>query len=159
MNCKEIQELIMTDYIDGEIEEKLEKEVREHLKSCSRCQEFEGSLRKEAIEPFKKVEPVSPPEFTWSKIKRRIEEEKTKGWLAGLGDGLRAIFTIRKPAVAAATIAVVILIIAVIFTQLPFSRRNGLNEYLAEQAEFLSYLDKEETSSLDLGTNLEEYFL
>ena len=75
MNCKKIQELLKTDYFDGEIKPGLKERIEDHIKICPDCQKIERVLRA-TREPFKNIVEIQPPEETWDKIKKRIEFEK-----------------------------------------------------------------------------------
>lgn len=163
MNCKRIKELIMTDYVDGEASAELQKEVEEHLSTCSQCKQFEQALRQIAVEPFKKAQIIKPPESVWYGIKEAIEEKQSEGLFVGLKNVLSTIFNLRKPVVAMAIVAAVIFIAAV-FVKLPFNNQHAVSGYLEEQIDFLSYLDADEINYfngeyVDLGTTIEEYFL
>ena len=76
MKCKNIQELLLTDYIDGEISEELKEKVKKHIQKCEKCKEFEQALIKGAIDPIKQVGIENPPEYVWTQIQDRIQGEK-----------------------------------------------------------------------------------
>ena len=164
MKCKEIKELLMADYIDGEVSEVLKKEVQGHLNTCSECRQFEHVLRKTAIEPFKRAGQIQPPDAVWNQIRETIAkgEEQAEGFLVGLRDRLHAIFSARKSVFVVATVMIIILV-TIVFTRLPFNSQEGVSGYLEEQAEFLAYLDGDATGFfdkdyIDLGTSIEECF-
>ena len=46
MNCKKIRELILTDYIDGEADEKTKMSVNAHVAECAECKELLSSVQK-----------------------------------------------------------------------------------------------------------------
>ena len=77
MNCKHVQEIILTDYSDGELSKTRLREIDTHLMSCLSCRLLAQKVRLSALEPFK-GENVhrGPDEFVWSQIKRRIQEEQ-----------------------------------------------------------------------------------
>jgi len=165
MSCEKIKELIMTDYIDGQLGTKSAKGVQEHLRTCSRCRQFELGLLK-AIEPFKNLKETAPPDFLWEKIKENITEtqqEGSIGVLAILNGYLRALFNARRPVVVFATVVVIFITTAVI-TNLSFSKQRALNAYFQEQTEFLASLDTDSENSsasnhTEPGTSIEEYLL
>ena len=95
MDCKRIKELITTDYIDRELDEKLMKEIAAHLRVCKECNAFEVSLRKAAIEPFKNIKEIRPPEYLWERIKENIEKENTgqkQGLFVYIRNSLQTVF-------------------------------------------------------------------
>ena len=163
MNCKRIRELVMTDYIDGEMNAELKKEIEKHLDTCNQCRQFERALQEMAVEPFEKAREVRPPESVWRSIKETIEEKPSEGLFVGLRNISDIIFGLRKPVVVAAIIAAIV-VITTIFIKLPLNNQQVINGYLEEQIEFMSYLDADEANysnggQLDLGTAIEEYFL
>ena len=40
MKCKKIQEIILTDYLDGQLDEKQRSSLGRHLAECKSCKEF-----------------------------------------------------------------------------------------------------------------------
>lgn len=165
MNCKRIQELLITDYSDGEISERLKRMVERHLSICNECRQFEQAVLKTTIEPFKKAQKIKPPNYVWSQIKETIIKEKSRQperVLVNLRDFLYRILYIPKPAFVIAT-AMVVILVAIIVTRMPFDNQKMVNGYLEEQMVFLSYLDTDELGYydedyIDLGTSIEEYF-
>jgi hypothetical protein len=75
MECKKIQELLLTDYIDGEAGDALKNEVERHVNICHTCRQFKQSLLKIAIEPFRKAKESKPPDLAWNRIKEAIVKE------------------------------------------------------------------------------------
>ncbi|MFH0731676.1 MAG: zf-HC2 domain-containing protein [Candidatus Omnitrophota bacterium] len=155
MNCKEIQEIIITDYLDNEISEGLRKEITLHLSACSECKRFEEAMRKTAVEPLKQAEKKNAPKALWYNIKDKIESAPKP-----------AFFHMPRPAFAAAAILTV-LIIAFSFIMRLSVRHDTAEVYLQEQAQFLVSLtsgngntnDYEEQDNENLSSAVEEYFL
>lgn len=154
MRCEQAQELILTDYTDGQLDEALRREVAGHIKDCSVCREFEATVRAKAVEPLRGAEKPEAPAYLWSRIRQRIEAEGRPAGAFGIGDmlagaagilkrGMDAILRIPKPALAFATVAM--LIIAVALARQPIERRS-LNNYLNEQIDFMATLDNDETN-------------
>ena len=50
MNCEKIKNLLM-EYIDGELDRALEKEIKGHLAACDKCRQAEEALMNAVIEP------------------------------------------------------------------------------------------------------------
>ena len=166
MNCKRIQELLMTDYSDGEISAGLRRIIERHLSICKECKQFEQAVRKTTIEPFKKAQEIKPADYVWDQIKETIIKEKShqpEGMFVNLRGFLHRIFYIPKPAFVLAT-AVVVILAAIIVTRLSFDNQKMVNGYLGEQMAFFTYLDTNELDYYDdedyvgLGTSIEEYF-
>lgn len=163
MNCKQIQELILTDYSDDELSQALRKEVRAHVMACSECRQFEQRVQKTTIEPFSMTDKIAPPDYIWDRIKEKIALENKQQpamVFSGLRNFFHRIFIIPRPVFAVATIMVVILI-TVVLMRSPYQRQDTVALHLEEQIEFLSSLDVDEISdaSLGFGTAIEEYLL
>lgn len=164
MNCKEIKDLISS-YIDGDLNEELQKEVKHHLTTCNQCKQLEVSLSRLVIKPLKKAEKIKAPEAVWYQIKTVIEEKPKKGFLPYVIDSLFSSFLARKPVFAVVTIMVLILIGVALIERVPFNGKEAVNTYLEEQIQFISYLEGDERISysdiddVELGTTIEKYLL
>jgi len=149
MRCERIQELILTDYMDKELGEKLTREIDGHIRSCAACREFKRVAEKKTVQPFKAVQSVEAPSYIWERVKQKIAAESAgrSGALAGAADIIRNIFwslgRIPRPAVAFAAAAV--LIIAGLVAR-PIVQTRAANEYMAEQIDFIMQLDIAETN-------------
>jgi len=149
MKCKDIQELLKSDYLDGELDPGREKAVEEHLLKCPACRELEGRLKThhEILQSAKKD---APPEYVWQNIRRAIITE-------GTTREYRVHF-IPRPVFALATaltaIICVVVLASAIMRHQPFYGGNG-DDTLAVYT-----LNGETSDSInDLGTTIEEYFL
>ncbi len=148
MGCKNIQELLKSDYLDGELGPTQEQVVREHLLKCPTCRQLESRLKaqRELIMSAKKD---APPERVWQNIRRAITAERAgeEKWLFMP----RPVFALATALTA--IICVIVLAGAIIRIQ-PFYAGNG--------EDILSvYTLNGETSESpsNLGTDIEEYFL
>ena len=115
MKCNDIQELIKTDYVDGELSDSLAKEVKTHIMACESCAKLEARLLK-LQQPFKQTELMEPPKKLWSAIESEITREKaadTSLPQSGIGrilsDALNAL-RLNKPALASLTIILLFVI-------------------------------------------------
>ena len=156
MNCEKIKELILTDFSDNRLDEKVKKQVNAHLNSCVGCREFAQSVNKIAIDPLKRAEQENPPDYLWYRIKERIGGEKPQPALSGVLQNLQVFFHPR-PAFALASIAVVVIIASVLFR--PYLRGKEINLYLNEQMDFVSSLGQNGSSEINFGTSIEEFLL
>ncbi len=165
MDCKRIKKLIITDYVDKELDEKTMKEIAAHLRVCRECSVFEESLRKAAIEPFKNIKEIKPPEYMWMRIKDNIEKENNRqkqGLFVYVRDYLQSVFAIPKP-VFAATAVIFVCIVFVIILGVFLNSQTGITNYLQDQIDFITSLDAASSNSITnnhggLGTTIEEYF-
>ena len=151
MNCRRIQKLLMTDYIDGELNEKMRISILNHLATCDKCKQFEKTLQKETVSPFKAAEKKTPPDFIWEKIRSRIIADEESAF---------KVIRIFKPAFAIPAIAVVILI-AILVVRFPLIGRTTLNTYITDQTEFIMDLGQNGIDVPDegLGTSIEQFLL
>jgi anti-sigma factor RsiW len=166
MECKRIQELIITDYADGELDQARTAEVERHLAVCARCREFREAAERTVVGPLKAMRPLTPPERVWEKIREEITRTPTPRAVpafAILKSKLRGAFVIRRPALAVAAMAIA-LIITIVSTRLPLNGTEAISLYLEDQMQFLSSLDASDTriadaNGFDLDTGIEEYLL
>lgn len=144
MRCERIQELILTDYMDKTLAEKLAREVDGHILSCGACREFKRVAEEKVAKPFKAAQSAKAPSYIWERVKQEIatESAESPGVFTGAADIIRNIFwslgRIPKPAVAFAAAAVVIIAILV---ARPIAQTRAANEYMAEQIDFMMQAD------------------
>ena len=74
MKCEKIRDIIITDYIDNELDEAGQAAIDGHLAVCENCRLFEKSLAA-AVKPLRNYETSLPPDFLWSRIKNALERE------------------------------------------------------------------------------------
>ena len=165
MNCERIKGLIMTDYIDGEMNAKLRRKVVAHIIACGQCKQFERILRQTAREPFEQFKPLKPPESVWEGVKAAVSSPDVNAgsFYQNLWNGLCAVFVFPKARFAAVTFALVVFVGA-IFMRMSIVNKSAINRHIGEQIIFLSYLDEDtvdnfEVSASDFETSIEGYFL
>jgi len=164
MKCAKCKELIMTDYADGELDQKLQKEVTAHLETCAGCRGLKEALLKKAVEPLKSALKVKPPEFIWQNIRERIiseEEPDAQSALSVLRERLNRIFAVPKPVMA--TAAVILIVFVLVVGGLSIYRQPA-NDYSAAESEFFStefgeYNGNADFSDADLGTSVEVFLM
>lgn len=163
MRCERIQELILTDHMDKELDEKGRREVDAHVSSCASCRQFQREALKRASEPFRLAQAEEAPSYIWERVKRRIAAGAAEepGLLLNTAGLLRRVFSpllkIPKPAIAFAATAAII--IAVIMAR-PATNKYGAYEYLNEQMDFMTSLDLAEANGngvfdTDINTGVE----
>jgi predicted anti-sigma-YlaC factor YlaD len=155
MKCKHIKKII-SEYLDGELDEKTQKTVEEHLKGCNECTRLTETVQKAAFSPFKGAERVFPSDAVWQNVKEAITEERV-GFASTLKEDLSNIFTKRRLVPAFAS-AAVLLICAVLMANIYFGK-TSVNEFLTDQGDFLIALSADENGEMDFGTNIEEFLL
>jgi predicted anti-sigma-YlaC factor YlaD len=145
MKCENIKKLLLGGYLDNELREREALAVKEHLKECRVCREYEQTLKKAAFEPFETPEELVPPERVWQSIKEDIEGKRSGGFQERVRDRLRDIFFMPRPVFAGALVTVIILIVIVSVVRFEVGL-SPAGSYIDEQVTFMS----------DLGANGEE---
>jgi|GEM_PF-5855808 len=74
MRCEEVSENLSS-YIDGEVKDKMEKNISAHLKKCERCKKEAYELRLIKTEA-RSLSPIEPPDWIWSNIKNTIWRQR-----------------------------------------------------------------------------------
>ena len=164
MKCNDIQELILTDYLDGEIHPDIKEKVDDHIAGCQVCRELLAVSRQVADDPFKHAQPkFENQQEVWQKIKFKIEEEVLTekftpqwNWL----ERIKNILTVPRMSVALSVVVIALLTAAVYF-------RNSANTMIVHQSsdqtqiinDVVEELSIVEDEAASYGTALESYFL
>jgi len=165
MECKIAQDYILTDYIDGRMDEKRKLDLESHIEGCHACKKFYMTAKK-ALEGLSTVrDRQMPPEFVWYRIREAILTEKQgkENFVTALLGKFKYIFSIPNPTFALATAFALLLVVATI-ARLHVVNQEAVQNASRENAEYLYYLGApaEEVSSNGengFGTSIEEYFL
>ncbi len=167
MNCKNVEDLILTDYLDGQMDEEQKKLIEKHLASCVHCREYVLTARKTVIAPFDNSERVNPPAVLWHKIREQIDEEEQPEALtspfADFIHSIKSLLYMPKPAFAVAMI-VILLLVTVSVVKLPSKNQEIVKVDTENQVECITYLisvfDQDSMSEDDnFEDPIEEYFL
>lgn len=140
MECKKIQDWLITDHLDGELTSEENLEVRRHLEGCGACREFLTAVDETARAPFKGLGSLSPDPGVWQEIQNRIamEEASSRGWLRKLR-GL--LYPVRRPfPVLRVAFALAVLMLVVLVSKWPFNSVEPAYAYVAEQMTFMDQL-------------------
>ena len=163
MNCRKIQGIILTDYMDGQLDDKHKRLIEEHLAHCHHCKEFAGIARERVVKPFINMEKQEVPAVIWDQVREEIvaRQEKAVSVLDFLKK-LVPVINFPRPVFALASIVTLIFMIGI----LPQLMMNNPAVKIDEvgQVEYLSFLtdasgDFSASESADLGTPIEIYFL
>jgi anti-sigma factor RsiW len=84
MKCNKYRDIIITDYADGELDEREKQEIDRHLQDCAACRAFAAAVSAVTIEPLRKTTPEEPPAFLWTRIQSRLEQEPARGGIKWL---------------------------------------------------------------------------
>ena len=158
MQCRKIQELLKTDYLDGELKPDQERKIFEHLKQCPECRKLEKELHAQSM-LFQEAKQQQVPERLWYNIRDAIYSQRLnqeEGLIRQITERLSDLIFGRRPVFVLASVFSVIIL--VVFFAGAFLQ----NKHYQEAREGLAvYSLNGENGDLiyDLGTNIEEYFL
>jgi anti-sigma factor RsiW len=162
IQCKKIQELLQTDYLDQETDQQEERFITEHLKQCSACSQLEKKLQAQRL-LFQGVKRQPVPERIWSNISDAIITERLKpqkGFISGILERLRGLIFLPRPAMVLATSLFSVIIIFAFFANVAIQKQVLLSKQnTAEGIAGYSLNSKNGYVLYDLGTSIEEYFL
>ena len=161
MRCKKIQELIKSDYLDGELSQRVKEVVDKHITLCDECRLLEKKLQAQRA-VFQRIKPLQAPERVWHNVRDAIYNERLSARASLTRSILRRLKDLifpREPVLAAVNYVLVILIISFVFGNF-VSRRSNQGRQTASES-ILEYSLNFENGDLiyDLGTEIEEYFL
>jgi predicted anti-sigma-YlaC factor YlaD len=161
MNCEHIQELILTDYLDGALAESPKRHLEDHLARCPQCFEFAKAAKITAFEAFERVEKVQPPEHLWARIEDAILEKTNPveipipSWF----ERLKSLLAVPRPAYALITVLFLFLAVGT-FNQFNIQKATGGDRSMEYLVSLMSTTTESSTSdSSDFGTAVEQYFL
>ncbi|MBN2483926.1 MAG: zf-HC2 domain-containing protein [Candidatus Omnitrophica bacterium] len=166
MNCKKIKDIIITDYIDGQLTSRIRQQIDGHLDRCEECRAFAQKVKETVVLPFKPAaQPEDPPEFVWERIRSSVQKEESLLQRIGRKAAryVCGILYLPRPALAA-VLSVVVLFVVVSSVQIPaLQRKTAVNSYLSEQLVYLASLDagtlngNNNGDTFDMGTDIEEF--
>jgi hypothetical protein len=164
MKCSEWQEIILTDYLDDQMGKEQAVQLEEHLLACHECLEFVSIARKAVIEPFEHAQKAEPSERIWHNIKKAIGEEQESEDFASWWDRIKGFIFIPKPAMAFATVVVVLLAATFTFERYNQQFQISKRAVIQSQIEDITYVVEElasfsEENNSYVLTGMEEYFL
>lgn len=164
MNCKNIKNLIITELIDGELNQKHEAAIKQHLKICAACRQYLNLINKSVVEPFQNTPTQEVPESLWLNIKTAIESQPETHVFNPLD-----IFTrfLRLPqSIFTLSTSLAILLIGLVWIKSPnffinLENRQSAKEYLEEQIDFLAPENSSTKSNdaINLNTDIEKFLL
>lgn len=153
MRCKEIQELLKSDYLDGELRAGDMRLIQEHLEKCPHCKKLEEMLLAQR-KLLQEAGHLEVPGRVWQNIRDQIVAERLQEKEGILGSLRQRVLQPRVVFSLATAFAVIILVVTLaVKKQAAVSTGNdeiipGYNLNGAT-ANYIS----------DLGTSIEEYFL
>jgi predicted anti-sigma-YlaC factor YlaD len=114
MECKKVRDIIMTDYIDGELDGKERALIDAHLSGCTACSGILSSLTA-ALKPLKESKHAVPPAESWENIKGSLEKGVQREYV-GFRDVLSIFHARWVSATAMASVIALTLLTGIYFT-------------------------------------------
>jgi anti-sigma factor RsiW len=150
MECKKVQDRLITEYVDKELGPEKNAEIERHLTACPGCREFFEAVRGSAVIPFKTAGEMQPDSIVWQRIQERIERERSRsgGGFWKLVDGFVARFPLPVPLMRVAFVTALILVV-VVLAKWPSSYADPVYGYISEQMTFMSGLEAGNTDLLN----------
>jgi anti-sigma factor RsiW len=150
MECKKVQDRLLTEYADKELRPEENTEVDRHLAACLDCREFFGAVQRSAVIPFQGAGEMRPESAVWQRIQERVEEERARS-LNGFGmlaDALTPFFKMPQPVFRAAFVTALIALV-VVLVKWPANYADPVYGYLSEQMTFMNGLKTGNTDLLN----------
>jgi predicted anti-sigma-YlaC factor YlaD len=73
MNCRKVQSIIITDYLDAELDEKSRATIEQHLAGCPACRSYKQRLLTRVAEPLRQAARMEPPAELWLQIRNDLD--------------------------------------------------------------------------------------
>lgn len=160
MNCKEIQDLILTDYADNEVTGAVRRQVQEHIAVCPACRTLEASVCDAALRPLQEAPKAEVPPHLWWQIKSAVQTRQERRAGVPVLERIRHLLAMPRPAFAFSTV-VVLLAFGLLFVRPYFSggteRRQLAELAIEDQIDYFAYGNGwGDNDALDAG--IEEIF-
>jgi anti-sigma factor RsiW len=158
--CEQFKDLILTDYMDGELDKELKTSVESHLLDCGDCRAFFKEVKNKAALPFQQASRQPVPEELWLTIRQGIEgQAQSSSPIEALMDRLKGLIIFPRLVPVFASLALMFLAGSVTLNTINIQRAQA-----KDQGEYLVSLlstsgSSASSDSNDLGTPIEHYFL
>lgn len=161
MQCKIIQGLLKSDYLDGEVNQREQRHIKDHLTQCSGCRRLEEELQTQRM-LFQKAKRMQAPERLWQNIRDTIVTERLNQESSvspGILRRLRELIWAPRPVFALASVLTAVFFVAFFAGAIIQKRQSSGKENGGESLADYRLNGESENLLYDLGTNVEEYFL
>ena len=157
--CEHFKDLILTDYIDRQLDKDSAGSLEDHLLDCEDCRAFLKEVKNKAISPFQQAFKEPVPVELWDTIRQGIEHGQEPGPLEAFIEHLKGLFVFPRLVPVLASLTLMFLAGSVTLDKIHVQQAKA-----QEQGEYLiSLLTSSDASSPsdnnDLGTPIEHYFL
>ena len=159
--CRKFRTVILTDYIDAQLDSQMKERIDENLNECAGCRSFVEEVKSKLVVPFKELKPVPVPETLWPAIKEKIygRREYSENRKESLLARLKGYFCLPRLSPALVGFVLLILISSLVFYNQQMKlvkekeRADYLFSFLGTTGAFLG------TATDNFGTLIEEFFL
>jgi anti-sigma factor RsiW len=142
MNCQDIQDLLLTEFLDNEIGSDKKVQVDAHLAACPECREFYAAALNVDAAIKRRPSPEEPGPHVWGRICDAIQSrpespfDVVQGWWEGFWGGYR-------PGLVYGSVAAALMVALVIVMPLALQRQQALAAADREELLQLVYADDE----------------
>ena len=119
MDCKQIQEMLTSDYLDNELDPTTRGQVDRHLEKCPTCRKISENLAAITL-PLRQARKQNVPQDVWPRVQAQLRRQHS------LATRPKTVFQnnileffVMRPAFVAAAAAILILISAAFYMQTP----------------------------------------
>ncbi len=159
-NCKTIQELILTDYLDGQIDSSTKISIENHFLSCSSCKDFAKEAKEHLVKPFQQALIKEVPSSIWIGIRGEIDNQQyaKSGVIDRVKEWLNTL-TLPKLVPSLVSFVMIVFVSSTVYfnQQIKQSKDQETGAYVAYVLTSESGINPME--SADFDTPIEKYFL
>jgi hypothetical protein len=158
--CDHFKDLILTDYIDKELDKTVAESLESHLLDCNDCRAFFKDVKNNVALPFQQAPQQLVPAELWSAIKESIEDaNQVRDPLADFIDRLKGFIVFPKMVPVFASVILMFLAGSVTLNtiQVQQAKDRDQGEYLVSLLSPTSLATSSDRN--DGGTPIEHYFL
>ena len=153
--------MLMSDYLDGQLSQKEQQAIKEHLAHCPECFTLEKELQTQRT-LFQNAKQQEVPLGLWQSIQNkiiaeRLAQESNKN--AGILWRLRELILAPKPVFALSSAILAIILIATFTGGIVQRKKSFVKANFGESILDYSLNSPRDDLFSTLGTNIEEYFL
>jgi len=159
MKCTVVQDILKSDYLDGELNQKLRQQIEGHLQTCPTCQASKEELESLRV-ALRGAQRKKVPAEIWQNIQSAIIEEQLKEPESIPGyvwTRLKRVFSLPRPALAF-TSAVAVIIVSLVAGKTILNNDQYTTSTVEEDI-LQVYQVNGDIYTYNLGTAIEEYFL
>lgn len=128
--CNHIRDLILTNYVDGEMDAVMARGVENHLMDCADCRAFFKEVKNNFL--FLQQTPRQVPEGLWEAVKQNIERQNQPPAFEGFWEKLKGLLVFPRLVPVFASLALMLTVgsVAVKNIQIRQAQDRDQGEYL-----------------------------